>query len=102
MERDQIGTFEWDGTIEWDDDKRLINLAKHEIDFTRADILFDGRPLYEKDSSRFGEDRFSSTGILEGQFVTAIWTRRGAKRRLISVRRARDAEERAHRQLHGG
>jgi len=88
--------------FEWDEDKRLANIEKHQIDFDDLDQLFDGRPLYEFDTGRFGEARTSSTGEYDGRLVTAIWTWRGPKRRLISVRRARDAEERAHRQLYGG
>lgn len=88
--------------FEWDEEKRLANIAKHQIDFDELDQLFDGRPLYEFDTDRFGEARTSSTGELDGRLVTAIWTWRAGKRRLISVRRARDAEERAHRQLYSG
>lgn len=88
--------------FEWDEEKRLANIDKHGIDFSRAGLLFDGRPLYDFRSDRFGEERFTTTAMLDGEFVTAAWTWRGTKRRLISVRRARHAEERAHRQLHGG
>ena len=86
--------------FDWDEDKRLANLAKHRIDFVRAQRLFDGQRLYEKPSDRFGEVRFSSTGSLDGRLVTVAWTWRGTTRRLISVRRARNAEERAYRELH--
>ena len=88
--------------FEWDEEKRLANIAKHGIDFQRARFLFDGRSLYDQKSDRFGEERVTSTGLLDGEFITAVWTQRGVKRRLISVRRARHAEERAHRELHGG
>ena len=30
---------------EWDEDKRLINLEKHKLDFIDSTLLFDGRPV---------------------------------------------------------
>jgi len=31
--------------FEWDEAKRLANLEKHGVDFLRAQMLFDGRPV---------------------------------------------------------
>jgi uncharacterized DUF497 family protein len=31
--------------FEWDEDKRAGNVARHGIDFLRAGLLFDGRPV---------------------------------------------------------
>jgi uncharacterized protein len=87
--------------LEWDDKKRITNLAKHRLDFRDADGLFDGRPSVTLNSSHMGEERFTTTGVLGEMFVTVIWTWRGEKRRIISMRSARDAEKRAHRELHG-
>jgi len=87
--------------FEWDEAKRLSNIAKHDIDFFRARALFDGRPLLDFSSDRSGEQRFASTGIMEDQYYTVVWTWRGAIRRIISVRRARDGEKRAYRSIHG-
>jgi uncharacterized DUF497 family protein len=82
--------------FEWDDEKRLSNLAKHRLDFQRATELFDGRLVVEVQSSHPFEQRFKTTGELDGVVVTAIWTRRGDAIRLISVRRAHDDEERKY------
>jgi uncharacterized DUF497 family protein len=82
--------------FEWDDDKRLTNLAKHGFDFQRAVELFDGRPVVEIQSTYPLEARFKTTGQLDDVFVTAIWTRRDNAIRLISVRRAHDDEERKY------
>jgi len=57
--------------FEWDEDKRLANIAKHGIDFTRVKRLFGGQLLYEERSDRLGEERFTSTGMLDGRLVTA-------------------------------
>ncbi len=88
--------------FEWDEAKRRANLAKHGIDFLDVRQLFDGRPLVTLRSPYPEEERYLSTGIIHGRFVTAIWTRRDAAIRIISARRARDAESRRHQALHGG
>ena len=87
--------------FESDDAKRRSNLAKHGIDFRDARRLFDGRPVVTTRSPHPNEERYLTTGIIGGRFVTAVWTRREAAIRNISARRARDAEARAYRALHG-
>ena len=88
--------------FEWDEDKRRSNLRKHGIDFLRAQQLFDGRPVYESSNDRHLEIRNLTTGLIEGKFYTVIWTLREGRVRIISCRRAWDAEERTYRALHGG
>ncbi len=88
--------------FEWDDAKRERNLAKHGIDFLDVRHLFDGRPLVTIRSPYPDEERYLTTGIIHDRMVTAVWTRRGATIRIISARRARDAETRRYRALHGG
>lgn len=61
-----------DDDFEWDEAKRLSNVAKHNIDFVRAKILFDGRIVLTERSSYIAEDRFLTTGILDGRSITAI------------------------------
>ncbi len=87
--------------FEWDEAKRISNLAKHRLDFRGAVELFDGRPSITIDSSHIGEELFATTAVLGEMFVTEIWTWRGQNRRIISMRSARDVEKRAHRELHG-
>ena len=36
--------------FEWDEEKRLANIAKHNIDFEDVVPLFHGQPLYEVES----------------------------------------------------
>jgi len=87
--------------FEWDEAKRLTNLSKHKFDFLDARRLFDGRPVFVQQILRRAEIRIGTTGEVDGTLVTAIWTIRMNKIRLISVRRARDEEKWNHRQLHG-
>jgi uncharacterized DUF497 family protein len=86
--------------FEWDESKQATNLEKHGIDFVAARDMFDGRDVYTRSSWRDGEARYATTCYLGTVMFTAIWTMRDTKIRLISVRRARDAEEREYRQLH--
>ncbi len=87
--------------FEWDEDKRLSNLEKHKLDFRVARRLFDGRPLFTTNNVDHVEPRWVSTGTDADRHYTVVWTERDEKIRIISFRRARDAEERKYRQLHG-
>jgi uncharacterized DUF497 family protein len=87
--------------FEWDEAKRLSNLEKHKIDFADAEAIFDGRPVVTGTSVRGDEKRFITTGMIDSYFYTVVWMWRDEKIRLISVRRSRDGEKRAYRQLYG-
>jgi uncharacterized DUF497 family protein len=87
--------------FEWDETQRDSNLAKHGVDFTLAEMLFDGRPVITAPSPRGTEERYVTTGEIGGRFFTTVWTWRGDAIRLISVRRARNEEEKRHRAIHG-
>lgn len=82
--------------FEWDEPKRLANLAKHGIDFEAAKLIFD-RPTVEFPDSRrdYGEVRIGAYGEVAGAVLFVIYTQRGAVRRLISARKA-GADERAY------
>ena len=81
-----------DMDFEWDGHKRLSNLAKHDIDFLRARVIFDGRPRVDADSSVDDETRMVSIAMLDDTCVAAVWTERNGKTRLISLRHARRGE----------
>ena len=86
--------------FEWDPTKREINLAKHKLDLGRGPELFDGRPMHRYASPREGEQRSAGIVTIDGKFVV-VWTMRGGVTRLISLRRARDAEIQDFRSRHG-
>ena len=79
--------------FEWDEAKREANIVKHGVDFLFVQALFDGRPVISAQSPRRDEDRYATTGLIEGRFITAIWTWRNGDVRIISARRARREEE---------
>jgi uncharacterized protein len=87
--------------FEWNETKRLRILHQRGLDFRDAQQLFDGRPVVHVPSWRNDENRVVSTGEIEGKLYTVVWMWRGQNQRIISFRRARDAEERAYRKAFG-
>jgi uncharacterized protein len=87
--------------FEWDEAKRLTNLRARHLDFSDAWIIFDGRLALHVPSRRNNEDRFVSTAEIEGKLYSVVWLWRGENQRIISFRRASNAEERAYREAHG-
>ena len=86
--------------FEWDEAKRRSNIEKHDLDFRDVEALFDGRMIMTRPSSRDHEERFVTVGGVDRKFVAVVWTWRGDNCiRIISARRARDAEEKQYRQL---
>jgi uncharacterized DUF497 family protein len=54
--------------FEWDELKRAINLRKHGLDLSDARVLFDGRRLIRTPSRFPGEERFVTTGEIDGRY----------------------------------
>jgi uncharacterized DUF497 family protein len=79
---------------EWDEAKRQLTLAKRGLDFADAALVFAGRTLTLADERRpYGERRFITAGWLRDRFVVVAWTRRGRRRRIISMRYGHADEE---------
>ena len=78
--------------FEWDGRKRLANLAKHGVDFTRAGELFAGPVVAADDTRReYRERRVIAIGISAGTLLTCVYTDRTTAdgslvRRIISLR----------------
>jgi uncharacterized protein len=86
----------------WDEPKRERVLAERGIDFLRvAFSLFDGRPLLTVPTPRGEEERFLSIGLMEGKVFAVVWVWRDGAIRIVTARRARDAEEKRYRALYG-
>ena len=86
---------------EWDEAKRSLVLAKHDIDLVEAARILDG-PVLIVPSERNGEPRWLAIGILNGREIALVFTRRGDNIRLISARRAREHERRAYHARYSG
>ena len=88
--------------FEWDERKRAQIIAERALDFVDADRFFDGRPVSLQPTPRGGEDRWKTTAIIEGVFLTLVWCWRGEIIRVITMRRAHEQEIRTYRTLYGG
>ena len=80
--------------FEWDEDKAAANFEKHEVDFEDAtNVFLDSRRLVREDRRRdYAEARYQTIGSVRGTILFVVYTRRGRVYRLISARRASDAE----------
>ena len=87
--------------FEWSEAKRLKVLSDRGLDFVDARDLFDGRPVISMPSPRGDEERWLNTAELHGRLVVVVWCRRAERIRVITMRRARDAETRRYRELYG-
>jgi len=85
--------------FEWDEDKARNNLVKHQVSFEEAKTVF-GDPLSvtisDPDHSR-DEDRYLDIGRSAGdRLLVVVYTERDTAIRLISCRRATQAERRIY------
>jgi uncharacterized DUF497 family protein len=87
--------------FEWSETKRLKVLSDRGLDFVDARDIFDGRPAISFPSPRKDEERGLNIAELHGRLIAVVWCRRGEKIRIITMRRARDAETRRYRELFG-
>lgn len=79
-------------SFEYDPAKSALNKSKHGIDFDEAQALWDDPWMLEVPAKTEEEPRFLCVGVIEGGHWVAVWTPRGGKVRIISVRRARTEE----------
>ena len=76
-------------TVIFDEAKDRENRRKHGISLNRATDLFSGRHVEQlDDTTDYGEERWSATGMIDGAFFNCTHTDRGRYRRIISLRRA--------------
>jgi len=82
---------------EWDERKDRLNCINHGISFHEAGA-FDWARAVIVDRSRHadGEPRFAGIGPLDDKIHTLIFTMRGDKVRIISLRRSNKQEEKIY------
>ena len=78
--------------FEYDPVKSARNRAKHGIDFEQAKRLWSGKVVTVPSLGEYGEVRYVALGVIDGKHWTAVFTRRGERIRIISVRRSRKKE----------
>ena len=83
---------------EWDESKRQDNMEKHRgVDF--ADMEgFEWETAIAALSPRQGEVRFGALGYIRDRLHYVVYTMRGDKCRIISLRKANSREERQYAQ----
>jgi uncharacterized protein len=87
--------------FEWDERKRKTNLDKPGLDFIDVEAVFFGPYVMAPSTSDSKEERYLATGLLDGRYVTVVFTFCGEAVRVISFRRARYEERQKHKELHG-
>lgn len=78
---------------EWDEGKRRENLEKHGVDFAAIGGFDWGGAVYNE-SPRRGEQHWEAAGYIGYRLHFAVYTVRGGKRRIISLRKANPREMR--------
>ncbi len=78
--------------FEFDEAKSQANLLKHGISFDEAQALWDDPWLLEIPAKTEDEPRYLMIGLIDDKHWSAVITYRGAKVRIISVRRSRTEE----------
>lgn len=80
--------------ISFDPAKRDWTLENRELDFADAVEVFGG-PNYRwvDDRRDYGEERVVTIGLLHGRMVVVVWTARGRRRHIISMRKANAREQ---------
>jgi uncharacterized DUF497 family protein len=84
--------------FEWDDTKEARNLSKHGMSLRLAAELFasDFRVEFAATNSRSDASRTIAIALAFGRLLTCVYTWRGQKRRVISLRSASRRERRAY------
>ena len=72
--------------IGWDEDKRQAVIEKHGVDFLDAVLIFEGPVLTREDTrANYGEDRFISAGLVDGECFVVVHTQRENILRIITA-----------------
>ncbi len=83
--------------FEWDENKRLINLKMHGIDFIDVQKIFDNE-VYAVIDDRFDyeEIRFFTLGLLNGRVIAVAHTETDNVIRIISARKANKYDQKKY------
>jgi uncharacterized DUF497 family protein len=82
--------------FEFDPHKSATNKEKHGIDFAEAQKLWEDRDQLLVPAITLNEARFMLIGKIGQKHWSAIFTYRGERVRIISIRRAREEEVNAY------
>ncbi len=89
--------------FEWDENKRRINLQKHDLDFANAYRAFtEDAFVIPDDREDYGEDRYILLGLMREHIVVIAFTIRDDVIRVISIRKANRQERKSYVQRRFG
>lgn len=85
--------------FEWDDEKAKDNMSKHGVSFEERATIFNDpmiATVFDPDHSK-REERYISMGVsAQGRLLVVVHTEREERIRLISCRKATNAERKAY------
>ena len=82
---------------EWDEGKNAANLAAGRLGFAAVED-FEWQTALITPSPRSGESRWAAIGYIENRLHYVVYTTRGERIRIISLRRASRQEEKLYAQ----
>ncbi|WP_020180654.1 BrnT family toxin [Methylopila sp. M107] len=72
--------------FEWNERKREKNLRDHKVDFIDAALIFENQHFSKIDDREdYGEERWVSLGMVDGQVYVVVHTERDGVTRIISA-----------------
>ena len=78
---------------EWDSAKAASNLQKHKVSLERVlDLEWDNALVMEDERRPYGEKRFIAYAPIGDRLYAVVYSPRGLRRRIISLRRANSRE----------
>jgi len=78
---------------EWDEAKRLSNLAKHGVDFTSmATFGWESAARFPDSRKPYGEERWLALGMIGTRLHAVTFTSRSSRVRIIRLRKANNKE----------
>ena len=79
--------------LEWDEAKRQRALEERGLDFADVARFISETVVTTRDNRLdYGEERFASTGYLDGVLCRFCWTPRNGRIRVISMRKVNERE----------
>jgi uncharacterized DUF497 family protein len=80
--------------FEWDENRNLLNIKKHGIDFNHAKEIFNDHKRKTSPDLRidYGEDRWITIGKVDDTILVVAFTFRNSVYRIISSRYAKQKE----------
>ena len=83
--------------FEWDENKRVVNIQKHGVDFADVPSIFEHEIVTVIDDRfEYGETRYQTLGLLKSRVIMIVHTESETVIRIISARKANKREEKSY------